>query len=102
MQNTDESWKPAWKSKLLEVVENKIEELKKKGVIGIEYNSFVKKITPPPGGPIERAKSYEKKEAIEEYLKMMSDIVSKLPEGYRGFIFEPSESGIGYEGHSDD
>lgn len=56
---------------------------------------------PPSGGPIDRAKLYEKKEASEEYLKILSSVISKLPEEYRGFIFEPSESGIGYEGHSD-
>lgn len=94
-------WMPVWIEKLSQVVKNKIDELKKQGVIGVEYHSFIKKIVPPAGGPIDMAKPYEKKEATEEYLKILSSVISKLPEGYRGFIFEPSESGIGYESHSE-
>lgn len=98
MQN-DESWKKAWETQLRQVVINKITELKKAGVMGIEYHSLVKEIVPPPGGPVERAKLYQKDEATEEYLKMLSHIIATLPEEFKEIIYEPSVSGVGFEGH---
>lgn len=100
-QTLSNDWMPVWIEKLSQSIKDKIDELKKQGVICSEYHSFVKKIVPPAGGPIDRAKSYEKEEAAEEYLKILSSVISKLPEEYRGFVIEPSESGIGYEVHSD-
>ena len=101
MQNTETDWKQAWEAELRQVVMNKITDLKKTGIIGIEYSGFIKKIIPPPGGPIEKAKAWEKEKATQKYLEMLSHIISNLPEEFKGFIYEQSESGIGFEGHRD-